>query len=176
MDNMENKKIAVLLAKMHEETEFWYPAIRLREAGVKVVIVGIEAKTVYEGKHGLPAKSEVSFKDVSASDFDGVVIPGGFGPDSLRQSKDCLKFVKDLDEQKKLVAFICHAGWVPISAGIVKGRKATSVAAIKDDMLNAGCKWEDSALVVDRNMVTSRTPDDLPDFMKGVIKWLEEND
>ena len=169
---IENKKIAVLLAKMHEENEFWYPAIRLREAGATVVIVGIEANTEYKGKHGLPAKSERSFREVSASDFDGVVIPGGFGPDSLRQSKEYLDFVRELAHHGKMVAFICHAGWVPISAGIMKGRKATSVNAIKDDMVNAGCKWEDSALVVDRNMITSRTPEDLPDFMKGVIAWL----
>ena len=173
MKMLENTKIAVLLAKMHDEREFWYPVIRLKEAGAKVVVVAGEAGKKYKGKEGMAAVSDKAFGEVKAADFDGVVIPGGYGPDHLRRDKDCLKLVRDLNDQGKMVAYICHAGWVPISAGIVKGKKATSVKAIRDDMVNAGVKWEDSALVVDGNMITSRDPDDLPEFMKGVITFLQ---
>lgn len=173
MSSLNGKKIAILLEKLFDEKEFWYPYYRLQEAGAEVVIVAAEADKKYKSKDGMIEVSDKSFEAVKAKDFDGVVIPGGFGPDYLRRYKACLKLVKDLHDQGKLVAFICHAGWVPISCGILKGRKATSTAGIKDDMINAGCKWEDKSLVVDGNLVSSRGPADLPDFMKGVIGFLK---
>ena len=169
---LQDVKVAVLLAKMHEESELWYPVRRLKEAGATVVIVAEEAGKKYKGKHGLPARSDKAFAQIKPDSYDGVVIPGGFGPDYLRHSKACLRLVKELFEIGKMVAFICHAGWVPISAGILKGKRATSVPNIKDDMINAGCRWEDNALVVDQNLISSRDPDDLPNFMTGIIKYL----
>lgn len=173
MANLKGVKIAILLANLFDEREFWYPYFRLQEAGAEVVVVGEEADKKYASKHGIEEISDKGFAGVKAKDYDGVVIPGGFGPDYLRRSKACLKFVKDLSEQNKLVAFICHAGWVPISAGILKGRKGTSVSAIKDDLINAGCKWEDKAVVEDGNLISSRTPADLPEFMKAVVAFLK---
>ncbi|MCD8138608.1 MAG: type 1 glutamine amidotransferase [Planctomycetaceae bacterium] len=175
MGHLENVKIAILLAKMHEEIELWYPAIRLKEAGAKVVIVGEEAGKKVKGKHDVPATTDKAYKDVKADDFTGLVIPGGFGPDYMRKNKDCLKLVKDFHNQDKMIAFICHAGWLPISCGILKGVKATSVINIKDDMVNAGVQWEDKPLVVDGHFLSSRDPDDLGDFMKGIIKYLQEH-
>lgn len=173
MSSLEGKKIALLLANLYDEKEFWYPYFRLKEAGAEVVVVGEKAGEECKGKVGMPARSQKSFAEVKADDFAGVVIPGGFGPDYLRRSQECLKLVRDISEAGKLVAFICHAGWVPISAGILKGRKATSVGAIKDDMVNAGCLWEDKALVSDGNFVSSRTPDDLPEFAKGILAFFD---
>lgn len=171
MSELTGKTFAVLLAPMHDEREFWYPVYRLKEAGARVIISGEEAGKQYKSKVGLEATSEKAWSELKASEFDGVVIPGGFGPDYIRRSKDCLQFVKDVHEQKKLVAFICHAPWVPISAGILKGRKATSYPSLKDDVINAGCQWEDKSMVRDGNLISSRNPDDLPDFMKGVLEF-----
>ena len=172
MSDLKGRKMVVLLAEMHEESEFWYPAIRLKEAGAEVIIAGKEAKTEYAGKSGLKAKSDVAYKDVSASGVDGVVIPGGFGPDFMRRSQECISLVREICNQGKLVAFICHAGWVPISAGIVKGKKVTSFPTLRDDLVNAGAKWEDSELVRDGNLISSRNPGDLPAFMKGILNYL----
>ena len=175
MAELNGKKIAVLLAKMHDEREFWYPVIRLKEAGAEVIVAGEEAGKTYKGKSGLEATSDKAWSELRASDLDGVVIPGGFGPDFMRRSKECLKLVKDVFDQDKLVAFICHAPWVPISAGILKGRKATSFPSVKDDVINAGCHWEDKSMVRDGNLISSRNPDDLPDFMKGILRYFSES-
>jgi protease I len=110
---------------------------------------------------------------VQASDFDGLVIPGGFAPDQLRRFEKVLQLTREVYQAGKPVAFICHAGWVPISAKILKGKRATSVRAIKDDMENAGVLWEDSAVVVDGNLISSRTPADLPQFCRALIRALE---
>lgn len=173
MSQLDDKKIAVLLAQMHDEREFWYPVYRLKEAGARVIIAGEEAGKRYKGKDGLEAEAEVSWNDVDAATLDGLVIPGGFGPDFMRRSKECIQLVKDVYEQGKLVAFICHAPWVPISAGILKGKTATSFPSVKDDVVNAGCRWEDKSMVRDGNLISSRNPDDLPDFMKGVLAFFE---
>lgn len=171
MVELAGKKIVVFIESLYNEHEFWYPKYRLIEAGASVVVAGTEAGKEYHSKIGLPARSDVDFAGLSAANFDGVVIPGGYAPDFMRRSEAAKAFIKDMDTHGKLVAYICHAGWVPISAGIVKGRKATSVAAIKDDMINAGADWRDAPVVVDRNMITSRVPDDLPEFMKAVIAF-----
>lgn len=165
------KKILLLVDEFYEDLEFWYPKIRLEEEGISVVAAGPE-KRVYHGKKGLTAEPDITIEEVNEADFDGVVIPGGFAPDKLRRYPKVLELVKNFDKKKKLVAFICHAGWVPISAKILKGRKATSFSAIKDDMENAGAIWEDSSVVVDGNLVSSRTPADLGDFCKAIINFL----
>lgn len=173
MSELNGKKFVVFVEDLYNEHEFWYPRYRLLEAGASVVVAGTEAGKEYRSKIGLGAKSEVAFADLKPGDFDGVIIPGGFAPDFMRRSEAARKFVKDMDGQGKLVAYICHAGWLPISAGVVKGRKVTSFMAIKDDMINAGGDWQDAPVVVDRNMITSRKPDDLPAFMKAVIAFFK---
>ncbi len=170
--HLKDKKIVVFLAKLFEEVEFLYPCIRLKEAGATVIVAGEEAEKIVKGKHGFPSVTEKAYGDIKADAIDGVVIPGGFGPDFMRDNKDCLDLVTKVHEQGKMIAFICHAGWVPISCGILKGKRATSVCNIRDDMVNAGCKWEDTAFVQDGNLLSSRTPDDLPDFMQGIISYL----
>ena len=135
------------------------------------VVAGLGEK-IYQGKRGYPITVDTSVDEVQARDFDGLVIPGGYAPDILRRSAKVLALTREIFEAGKPVAFICHAGWVPISAGIVRGRRGTSVGAIKDDLVNAGMIWEDSAVVVDGNLISSRTPSDLPAFCKALIKAL----
>jgi protease I len=171
MSELSGRKFVVFVEDMYNEQEFWYPRYRLLEAGAGVVVAGTAAGTEYRSKAGLAARSEAAFADLKPAEFDGVVIPGGFAPDYMRRSEAARTFVKDMDAGGKLVAFICHAGWLPISAGIVKGRKVTSFPAIRDDMVNAGGEWLDAPVVVDRNMITSRKPDDLPAFMKAVVAF-----
>jgi protease I len=171
--SLEGKRIAVLAEDMYEDPELWYPYYRLLEAGAEVQLVGPEAK-VYESKHGYPAKADIPASEVTADDFDAVVVPGGFAPDRLRRYQSILDLVRGVYEKGGVVGAICHAGWVPISAGILKGRRATSVSAIKDDMVNAGVDWVDEAVVVDENLVTSRTPRDLPAFLPALIEAIEK--
>lgn len=168
---LQNKKVALLVEDMYNEFEFWYPYYRLKEAGAEVVVVGT-GKAEYHSKAGLAAQENVSAEKASANDFDGVVVPGGFAPDLMRRSAAMVQLVKDLDAQGKLVAAICHAGWMIASAEVVKDRSVTSFFSIKDDLIHAGGNWVDQEVVVDRNLVTSRTPDDLPAFMRAVIAVL----
>lgn len=166
------KKIAILVEENYEDLELWYPKIRLEEAGFKVLVAGPVAGHVYNGKHGYPCKADLNLKELTSSELSGIVIPGGFAPDRLRRSPDVLKIVKEMHETGKLVAFICHGGWVPISAKILKGKKVTGTIAIKDDLENAGALWVDEAAVVDQNLISSRTPVDLPHFTKAILKFL----
>lgn len=166
------QSILIFVHEIYEDLELWYPKIRLEEAGFKTIVAGPEAGKVFSGKHGYPCKSDASYEDVQPDTFAGLVIPGGFAPDKLRRSDKVLDIVRKMDEAKKMIAFICHAGWVPISAKILKGRKATSVSAIKDDMENAGVSFSDAPVVVDGNLISSRTPSDLPDFCKAILKVL----
>lgn len=171
MNKSSGKKILLLVEELFEDLEFHYPKIRLEEEGIKVVVAGPE-KRIYHGKKGLPAEPDMAFSQVNPDEYNGVVIPGGFAPDKLRRYPEVLDLLKRYDKEKKLIAFICHAGWVLISAKILKGRKATSFSAIKDDMVNAGTDWEDAAVVIDGNLVSSRTPADLGEFCKGILKIL----
>lgn len=170
--DLKGKRVAVLVEQQYQEMEVWYPIFRLREAGCQVTIVGPEAGTTYPSKLGYPAKSDKAAKDVSAKDFDGIVIPGGFAPDYIRRSAAMLKLVSDLNEQGKVVAAICHGPWVLCSTTALKGKKATCFFAIKDDVTNAGGKYVDEECVVDGNLITSRKPDDLPAFMIAIGKAL----
>jgi protease I len=156
-------------ANWYEDLELWYPKIRLEEEGASTVVAGLGEKT-YQGKRGYPVTVDANVDDLHASEFDGLVIPGGYAPDLLRRSKKVLALTREIFEAAKPVGFICHAGWVPISAGIVRGRRGTSVGAIRDDLVNAGMLWEDSPVVVDGNLISSRTPADLPAFSKALIR------
>jgi len=173
MNELAGKTVALFLENLFNDQEFIYPRYRLEEAGARVIVAAPAAGREYASKHGLAMTSDVAFDELDAAKCDGVVIPGGYAPDLMRRSQAALAFVRALDGAGKLVAYICHAGWVPVSAGILKGRRSTSVSSIKDDMVNAGALWEDAAAVVDRNLVSSRTPADLPAFMRAVITVLQ---
>ena len=168
---LEGKKILILVDDIYEDMELWYPKIRLTEAGAKVTVAGVEKRT-YHGKHGYPVKADGKISSYKPEDFDCVVVPGGYAPDRLRRSGEVLDFVRRMHEDGKVVAAICHAAWVPISAGIVKGKTMTCFSAIKDDLVNAGANYVDKAVVVDGAIVTSRTPGDLPDFLRAIIGLL----
>lgn len=166
------KKVVIFVEDNYEDLELWYPKIRLEEAGFHVAVAGPTAGHVHHGKHGYPCKTDLSFKEAAAKEFDAVVIPGGFAPDRLRRSPDVLHVVKQTYEKGKLVAFICHGGWVPISAKILKGKKVTGTVAIKDDLENAGAIWQDKPLVADGNLISSRTPLDLSVFARAIVEAL----
>ena len=165
---LAGKTILFFAGPLYEDLELWYPKIRLEEEGARTVVAGTGEKT-YQGKRGYPLTVDTNVDQIEAGDFDGLVIPGGYAPDIMRRSPKLLQLTRDIYEADKPVAFICHAGWVPISAGIVRGKRGTSVGAIRDDLVNAGMLWEDSPVVVDGNLISSRTPADLPDFMRALI-------
>lgn len=167
------KKVAILVEDSYQVLEVWYPYLRLKEEGIDVVLVGTGSKESYGSKEGYPAKVDVSIDKISAGDFAGVVIPGGWAPDFLRRYPKIVDFVKQMDKDGKVVASICHGGWLLVSAGILKGRQATSFFAIKDDIVAAGCKYQDKEVVVDKNLITSRKPEDLPRFCQEIIKLLK---
>jgi protease I len=169
---LQGKRIIILVEQMYNDLEFWYPYYRLKEAGVEVVVVGSGSSEEYTGKSGIPCKADAGAEQVSAADFDGIVIPGGYAPDHMRRYPSMVKLVKDLFEAGKVVAAICHAGWMLASADIVKDRTLTSFFAIKDDLVHAGANWIDQEVVVDGKLITSRKPDDLPAFMKAIIAAL----
>ena len=165
-------RILTFVGDIYEDLELWYPRYRLLEAGAEVVVAGEQAGREYQGKHGYPCVSTANVLEMRAADFDGVVIPGGFMPDKLRRDPQVLALVADFATQGKLVAAICHGGWIAISAGVYRGVRVTGSLGIKDDLINAGMLWEDSPVVVDGNLISSRTPADLPAFMKALIKAL----
>ena len=172
MNLLKNKHILMFVEDIYEDLELWYPKLRLTEENAEVVIAAPEAGKVYHGKNGYPCKSDVDLKEVKGEHFDGLVIPGGFAPDKLRRIPEILALTRHFAESGKLLAHICHAGWIPISAGVVKGYRCTSTPGIKDDLINAGADWVDEAVVVDRNMISSRKPDDLPLFCQSIISFL----
>ena len=168
---LKGTNVIILADDMYEDMELWYPRIRLIEAGANVTVAGVEKRT-YKVKHGYPVDADAPISACKPEDFDCVVIPGGYAPDRLRRSQAVLDLVRRMHEGGKVVAAICHAAWVPISAGIVKGKTMTCFFAIKDDLVNAGATFVDQAVVVDGTIVSSRTPDDLPDFCRAIIKLL----
>lgn len=167
---LSNKKVMILVEQQFNDHEFWYPYYRLLEAGAVVTVVGSGTALEYKGKDGTIAKQDISADKINPSDFDAIIIPGGFAPDFMRRNKAMVKLVKTMSDSGKTVAAICHAGWMLASAKILKGKKATSFFAIRDDMENAGAIWIDEEVVIDGKLVTSRTPADLPAFMKAVLK------
>lgn len=168
---LEGRKIAVLAEDLYEDLELWYPVLRLREEGADVVIAGT-GKPQYTGKNGYPLTVDDDVEKLSAAALDAVVIPGGYAPDRLRRYQTVLDLVREMDEQRKVVAAICHAAWVPISAGIMKGRRATCFYGIKDDVINAGAQYEDAEVIRDGNLITSRQPSDLGAFCREIIAAL----
>jgi protease I len=170
------RRVLILAADLFEDMELMYPLYRLKEEGASVQVAGID-RTPVRGKKGHgPVDVDTTVDEVEERAFDALLIPGGFAPDKLRRSARVLDLVRSFDNAGKPVAFICHAGWVPISAGILKGRRATSVGAIRDDMTNAGVDWVDSEAVVDGNLISARTPEDLGPWMRALIGALENHE
>jgi protease I len=169
--DLTGKRIAILVDQMYQEMEVWYPLFRFQETGAAVVTVGAKEGETYPSKLGYPVKCQLSYEEARVDEFDGVVIPGGYAPDHIRRYAKANRFVEQMDKAGKLVAAICHGPWVLCSAGgMLKGRKATSFFAVKEDVVNAGALWVDAEVVVDRNLVTSRKPEDLPAFCVAAIR------
>src|SRR5262245_52336378 len=167
---LAGKKFLFFVDDIYEDLELWYPKLRLIEAGGSVVVAGAEARGKYAGKHGYPCVSDAAISEMRSAEFDGLVIPGGFSPDKLRRDAKVLALTREFAAAGKLVAAICHGGWIPISAGVYRGVKVTGSLGIKDDLVNAGAVWEDGEMVVDRHFVSSRKPDDLPAFCRGILE------
>lgn len=169
---LADRRVLIFVDDVYEDLELWYPKLRLIEAGVHVVVAGPQAEHKYTGKHGYPCRSDAAIADVLAADFHGVLLPGGFMPDKLRRDPKVLSLIRDFAAVGKLVAAICHGGWMAISAGVYRGVRVTGSPGIKDDLTNAGAIWEDAAVVVDRHFVSSRKPDDLPQFCRAMLQVL----
>lgn len=167
------RSILIFVDDIYEDLELWYPKLRLEEAGFKITIAGPEIGKKFLGKYGYPCQADVTYDQVQHSSFAGLIIPGGFAPDKMRRHAKALEIVRHMHEARKPIAFICHAGWVPISAKILKGKKVTGFMAIKDDLENAGATYLDKEVVVDGNLISSRKPADLPYFCQAVLKALE---
>ena len=169
---LQGKRVAVLAENMYQEMELWVPYYRLREEGAEVRIVGHSKATGYASKNGYPVPVDAQAEAVSAVEFDAVVVPGGYAPDMMRRSAAMVQLVREAHQQGKLVAAICHAGWMLASAKIVQGKNVTSWPSIKDDLVHAGAKWVDQEVVVDGNLITSRKPDDIPAFCREIVNAL----
>lgn len=167
--DLTGKTIALYADILYQEMELWYPLYRLQEAGARVVVVAGEAGKTYTSKLGYPVKSEAAYKDLDPAKFDGMIVPGGFAPDYMRRHAEASTFVQAMNSAGKLVAAVCHGPWMLCQADVLRGRRATSFFAIKTDVVNAGAEWTDAEVVRDRNLVTSRKPEDLPAFMKGCL-------
>ena len=165
------KRILTFVEDVYEDLELWYPMLRLEEAGYKTRVAAPELRT-YAGKHGYPAKSDLLISEARSADFTGLLVPGGFMPDKLRRDARVLALTREFHEQGKLIAFICHGGWIPISAKILRGKRATGSLGIKDDLENAGAIWVDEPVVADGNLISSRTPRDLAAFGKAMVEFL----
>ena len=166
------KTLLTFIDDLYEDLELWYPLLRLQEAGYAMRLAATELRT-YAGKHGYPARADLLLSEARSAEFHGLLIPGGFMPDKLRREAKVLSLTREFFEQGKLVAFICHGGWIPISAKILKGRRATGSLGIKDDLENAGAIWVNEA-EVDGNLISSRTPLDLPAFGKAMVEFLAD--
>lgn len=165
-------RVAIFVDNLYQEMELWYPYYRLKEAGVEAILTGADAGKTYTSKLGYPATGELSYARAKANEFDGVIVPGGFAPDYMRRHPAASEFIRGVNARGKLVAAICHGPWMLCSADVLRGRRATSFFAIRTDVENAGASWTDQPTVVDRNLVTARKPEDLPEFMRACLEVL----
>jgi protease I len=172
---LHGRRVIALVEDDYEDLEHWYPVLRLREEGAEVVVAGLGARS-YAGKHGVPCEVDTSVDTLDMADFDGLLVVGGWAPDKLRRSEQVLKLTRDCDAQGKVLGMICHGGWVPASAGVLKGRTVTCTPGIKDDVMNAGATYVDKECVVDGNLVSARRPPDLPAYGAALVKALAERD
>lgn len=171
--SLEDKRVALLIEDDYQEMEGWYPKLRLEEAGARVIVIGSGRKNSFDSKLGYPMEADASATDVNADEFDAVVVPGGFAPDHMRLCRPMIDLVREIHAGGKLTASICHGGWVLVSAGAVNGRRVTGYDPIRDDVENAGGVWVDEPVVIDGNVITSRTPPDLPAFLAAIVSYLE---
>jgi protease I len=169
---LEGLRLLALVDDDYEDLELWYPKLRLEEAGCHVTVAGMMQGRTYSGKHGYPCTSDAAIGDMETADFHGILVPGGWMPDKLRRVEKVLDLVREFAAQGRLVAAICHGGWIPISAGVYRGVRVTGSPGIKDDLMNAGCIWEDAPVVVDRHFISSRKPADLPAFAAAMVEHL----
>jgi protease I len=172
--SLEGLKVAILAENQYEDHELWYPYYRLKEAGASVTIVGSGSAGVYKSKYGYEVTVDTKVDDVRVEQFDAVIVPGGWAPDYMRRYRSMVEFVRQANDQGKVIGAICHAASLLVSAGILKGKTATCVNAIKDDVVNAGATYLDKEVVVDGNLVTSRRPPDLPAFCREIIALLSK--
>ena len=172
--SLKGKKAIVLAEDTYQELELWYPFYRLKEEGAEVKIIGSGDRSTFVSKLGYPVTADASAEAVDMTDYDAIIIPGGYAPDRMRRHPPMVKLVRDACDQDKVIGAICHAGWMLISANILKGKKATCFSAIRDDLVNAGAKYLDQEVVRDGNLITSRTPDDLPAFCREIILAMQE--
>lgn len=170
---LENLKILIYVENRFQDLELFYPRYRLMEEGAQVVIAGPKAKEIYQSEHAYPCQADIAFQDAKEADFDALFIPGGYAPDKLRRYPVALELVQQFHQKGKAIAFICHAGWVPVSAKVLKGIRCTSHPGIKDDLINAGALWVDEPVVVDHHFISSRKPDDLPYFCLAAIEVIK---
>lgn len=171
MGKLDGKKFLMFVDDIYEDLELLYPRLRMIEEGAEVIVAGPEKGKIYHGKHGYPVKSDIAIPEINDAEYTGLIIPGGFAPDKLRRDKKVLEVTAAFCNTNRLVAHICHAGWITISAKIMKGYTCTSTPGIKDDIENAGAVWVDQEVVIDRNMISSRRPDDLPAFCRAIINY-----
>ncbi len=170
---LHGQQIAVLVEDLYQELEVWYPLLRFREAGMKVVVVGPERK-IYHSKHGYPVQADATMEEVSGEDFAALIVPGGYAPDRMRRYEEMVNLVREANRAGRIVAAICHGGWLLASADIVRDRTVTCYYAIRDDLINAGGRYVDREVVRDGNIVTARKPDDLPAFCRTILEALGE--
>jgi protease I len=173
--SLKGKRIAILAENLYQEMELWVPYYRLKEEGAEVKVVGAGGATSYASKHGYPVNVDAQADAVSAVEFDAVIVPGGYAPDMMRRHEAMVRLVREAAQHGKVVAAICHAGWMLASADVVRGKEVTSFFSIKDDMVNAGARWVDRDVVVDGTLITSRRPDDLPAFCREIVRALSKS-
>ena len=173
--SLKGKRIAILAENLYQEMELWVPYYRLKEEGAEVKVVGAGGATSYASKHGYPVNVDAQAEAVSAVEFDAVIVPGGYAPDMMRRHEAMVRLVREAAQHGKVVAAICHAGWMLASADVVRGKDVTSFFSIKDDMVNAGARWVDRDVVVDGTLITSRKPDDLPAFCREIVRALSKS-
>ncbi|WP_416150635.1 type 1 glutamine amidotransferase domain-containing protein [Salipaludibacillus sp. HK11] len=166
---LKNKKVLTVVEHDFEDSELLYPHYRLQEEGAICHIAGKEADAIYKGKYGVPVTTDYSFEQINIEEYDAILVPGGWAPDKLRRYQEVLDMVRFMHEEKRVIGQICHAGWVLISADILKGKNVTSTPGIKDDMTNAGAEWHNEEVVVDGPLVSSRRPPDLPAYGKALV-------
>lgn len=171
---LQGKTVGYFVAQEVEDLEFWVPVVRLREEGAKVIVIGLSTQTIH-GKHGLEMTPDVSIAEAPGADaLDALVIPGGWAPDKLRRNQGVLQLVRDMHARGKIIGTICHGGWVPISAGIMRGHKATGSTGIKDDITNAGGIWVDAPAFREGNLVWGRVVEDIPAFCRELVAAIAE--
>ena len=170
---LTGKTVGILAGPGFEDLEFWVPYMRMQEEGAEVKVIASKAGEIYTSKSGgLTVESEVSAAEISADRLDGLLVPGGWAPDKLRRDPSVLQLVRDMHEQRKILGFICHAGWVAVSAGICKGKRATGSTGIQDDMENAGAIWVNESAFREDNLVWGRVVADIPNYCRELVQAL----